>query len=106
MSVTSSVLRRTILQLFLPFQELMADENLIKLEVKRLRDMLYKKAEDVSTLEKQRLQLETAMKERKKEIAVHVDMLTAQLKFADGERHTVTAELHERISKIEKLQKK
>ena len=84
----------------------MVEENILKLEIKRLRDMLHEKADEVYTLEKRRLQLETAMKERRREIDIHKEMLTAQLKAADQERSQISAELHERISKIEKLRKR
>ncbi|XP_013414029.1 coiled-coil domain-containing protein 39-like, partial [Lingula anatina] len=84
----------------------MVDDNILKLEIKRLRDMLYTKADDVFTLEKRRLQLETAMKERRGEIDIHTEMLTAQVRAADEERSQISAELHDRIAKIDKLRKR
>ena len=84
----------------------MVDENILKLEMKRLRDTLHMKADEVLSLEKRRLQLETAMKERRAEIEVHKDMLRAQLKAGNEERTQISAELHERISKIDKLRKR
>ena len=84
----------------------MVDENILKLEVKRLRDLLNSKADEVMSLEQRKLQLDTAMKERRNEILVHKDMLRAQLKVANEERQQISSELHERISKIEKLRKR
>jgi len=46
------------------------------------------------------------MKERKEEIAIHKDMLFSQLKSAQEEKQTVSAELHQRTEKIEKLRKR
>ena len=37
----------------------MVDQNILKLELKRLRDMLNERADEVFDLEKRRLQLET-----------------------------------------------
>lgn len=87
-------------------QDMMVEENILKLEIKRLRDMLNQKSDSVLSLEKRRLQLETAMKERRNEIDIHKEMLTAQLRAADDERQTISAELHERIAKIDKLRKR
>lgn len=84
----------------------MVDENILKLELKRLRDHLNNKADQVLSLEQRRLQLETAMKERRHEIGIHKDMLRAQVKAADEERQQISTELHDRISKIDKLRKR
>lgn len=87
-------------------QNLMVDENLLKLEIRKLRDLLMSRADDVMSLEKRKLQLDTAMKERHQEITIHKEMLTAQVKATDEERQQISAELHERISKIDKLKKR
>ena len=46
------------------------------------------------------------MKERRNEIMIHTDMLRAQIRAADDERQQISSELHERISKIDKLRKR
>ncbi|KAK7091050.1 coiled-coil domain-containing protein 39-like [Littorina saxatilis] len=87
-------------------QDNMVNENIMKLEVKRLRDMLNDRSDEVMTQEKRKLQLETAMKERIQEISIHKEMLWSQLKAADEERMQISTELHERISKIDKMHKR
>lgn len=98
--------QRELLRLVNAKQDKMVDENILKLEIKRLRDILNSRADEVLSLEKRRLQLETAMRERRQEIGIHKEMLKAQLKSAEEERSTVSSELHERISKIDKLRKR
>ncbi|KAK2144272.1 hypothetical protein LSH36_772g01071 [Paralvinella palmiformis] len=87
-------------------QELMVEENLMKLQLKRIRDRLNDKADQVYDLEHRKLQLETAMKERRHEIDIHTEMLTAQLKAGNEEKSQISLELHERIAKIDKLRKR
>uniref|UniRef100_A0A7M4EUF6 Coiled-coil domain-containing protein 39 n=1 Tax=Crocodylus porosus TaxID=8502 RepID=A0A7M4EUF6_CROPO len=87
-------------------QDLMVEDNLLKLELKRLRDTLYNKAEQVLSLEKRKLLLNTAMAERTEEIKVHKAMLESQLRFVDQERQHVSAEFQERLSKIDKLRRR
>uniref|UniRef100_A0A8D2CN24 Coiled-coil domain-containing protein 39 n=1 Tax=Sciurus vulgaris TaxID=55149 RepID=A0A8D2CN24_SCIVU len=84
-------------------QDLMIEDNLLKLEVKRTREMLHSKAEEVLSLEKRKQQLQTAMDERTEEIKVHKTMLASQIRYVDQERQSISAEFHERLSKINKL---
>ena len=46
------------------------------------------------------------MKERHNEINIHKEMLNAQHRAVNEERQQISAELHERISKIDKLRKR
>uniref|UniRef100_F6R7C5 Coiled-coil domain-containing protein 39 n=1 Tax=Equus caballus TaxID=9796 RepID=F6R7C5_HORSE len=84
-------------------QDLMIEDNLLKLEVKRTREMLHSKAEEVLSLEKRKQQIHTAMEERTEEIKVHKTMLASQIRYVDQERQNISAEFHERLSKIDKL---
>jgi len=84
----------------------MVEDNVIKLELKQVRDALYKSSDGVVSLEKERMQMETAMKERREEIRIHVEMLRQQIKAADAERHTINGELLERIAAINRIKKR
>ncbi|KAJ8793866.1 hypothetical protein J1605_019130 [Eschrichtius robustus] len=84
-------------------QDLMIEDNLLKLEVKRIREMLHNKAKEVLSLEERKQQLHTAMEERTEEIKVHKKMLASQIRCVDQERQNISAEFHERLSKIDKL---
>ncbi|MEE6501336.1 hypothetical protein FKM82_004136 [Ascaphus truei] len=86
--------------------DLMVEDNILKLEIKRLRDMLYNKASDVFSLEKRKLQLQTAMKERKEEIAVHKEMLKSEFRLVEQERQSISSELHDRLAKVDKMRKR
>uniref|UniRef100_A0A8C5KVA7 Coiled-coil domain-containing protein 39 n=1 Tax=Jaculus jaculus TaxID=51337 RepID=A0A8C5KVA7_JACJA len=84
-------------------QDLMIEDNLLKLEVKRMRELLHSKAEEVLSLEKRKQQLCCAIAERNEEIEVHRTMLASQIRYVDQERQSVSADFHERLSKIDKL---
>ncbi|XP_006869886.1 PREDICTED: coiled-coil domain-containing protein 39 [Chrysochloris asiatica] len=84
-------------------QDLMIDDNFLKLEVKRTREMLHSKAEEVLSLEKRKQQLYTAMEERTEEIKVHKAMLASQIRYVDQERQNISSQFHDRLSKIDKL---
>ncbi len=52
-------------------EELLVSENFVRLDVKRLRDLLYYRADEVFELENRKFQLKLSMEERKQEIMVH-----------------------------------
>ncbi|KAG3271050.1 coiled-coil domain containing 39 [Ictidomys tridecemlineatus] len=72
--------------------DMMIEDNLLKLEVKRTREMLHSKAEEVLSLEKRKQQLCTAMDERTEEIKVHKTMLASQIRYVDQERQSIRPE--------------
>lgn len=59
------------------------ENNILQLEVKHLRNLLYDKADGVLSLEKRKLHLQTAMKERQEEIGVHWEIHSKQLKITE-----------------------
>ncbi|KAM4771742.1 coiled-coil domain-containing protein 39 [Rhinophrynus dorsalis] len=87
-------------------QDLMVEENILKLEIRRLKDTLYSKADAVFSLEKRKIQLQAVMKERTEEIKVHKEMIKSQIRLLDQERQSISSELHERLSKVDKMKKK
>ncbi|NXO72786.1 CCD39 protein, partial [Phainopepla nitens] len=84
-------------------QEMMVEDNLLKLELKRLRNTLCNKAEKVLTLEKQQLELKKAIAERSEEIRIQKAMLDSQIRLLEQERHRMSAEFQDRLWKIDKM---
>jgi coiled-coil domain-containing protein 39 len=84
----------------------MVDENLKKLEVKKFKELLESKADQVLELNKRRIELEAAMKERRIEIGIHQEMLKTQLRSSNDELQVVSSEFKERIAKVDKLKKR
>ncbi|KAI6647940.1 Coiled-coil domain-containing protein 39-like isoform X2 [Oopsacas minuta] len=87
-------------------QESMVDRNLLKLQVRKLRDSLFTRADEVYSLEKRKLELITAMTERSKEIDLFKEMIEAQIRSSANDKQKVNFELHQRLAQIDKLQKR
>jgi len=84
----------------------MVEASVIRLELKRCRDAVHRTADGVVCLEREKMGLETAMKERREEIRLHVEMLRQQMKNVDMERHSLNAQLQDRVSRVDKLKKR
>ncbi|GMH92487.1 hypothetical protein TrVE_jg6733 [Triparma verrucosa] len=87
-------------------EESMVQHDIMRLEVKRLRDALNGKADEVFNLENRRQQLQLSMEERKQEIGVHSEVRRAQLRAGEEEKHKNSIELGKRRSVVEKLRSK
>ncbi|KAI9341964.1 coiled-coil domain-containing protein 39-like protein [Obelidium mucronatum] len=87
-------------------EELMVEENILRLELRKLRGFLNVRADEVFTLENRQIQLQLALEERTKEITIHNDMLRVQVKNAEEERHSANSELRDRVGKVEKLRRR
>uniref|UniRef100_A0A3B3XLU2 Coiled-coil domain-containing protein 39 n=1 Tax=Poecilia mexicana TaxID=48701 RepID=A0A3B3XLU2_9TELE len=81
-------------------QDGLVNNNLLKTEVKRIRDIIYKDADSMTSWEMRKLELEKAMKEREEEIHVYSEMLRHQLKITEQDRQKLM-ELNEELSKVE-----
>lgn len=87
-------------------QNMMVDENLLKLTLRRLRKQLDTKADDVHSLEQRKQELKSAMQERMQEIKVHKELLMVQRAEVNREKSRVAKELSERSVRIEQLKKR
>ena len=87
-------------------QESMVQHDVMRLELKRLRDALNARADEVFSLENRRQQLTLSMDERKREIAVHQEVQRAQMRAAEDERHKAQLEVGARKQTVEKLRAK
>lgn len=87
-------------------EELLVQHDLQSLELKRLKEILNMRADEVFSLENRDFQLKKSMEERKKEIGMHRELQRAANKAVDEERHKVSVELAERENRVRKLQAK
>lgn len=87
-------------------EELLVDESILRLELRKLQSFLNTRADDVFSLENRHAQLQIALEERTKEIEIHKEMLRSYLKIAEEERYKAAAELRERMTKVGKLRSK
>merc|ERR1719162_752309 len=87
-------------------EEALMQHDILRLELKRLRQQLTNKSESLYGLENRKQQLHISMEEREKEIEVHQEVLKTQLKAAEEERHKSAIELAERKQKIYNLKMK
>merc|ERR1711957_823732 len=74
-------------------EKTLVQHDIMKLEIKNLRETVNVAADRVYGLENRKYQLEMSMDEREKEIQVHKDILVSESKAAEEERHKVAVEL-------------
>lgn len=87
-------------------EEEMVSLDLVRLEVRRLRDILNTKTTDVYELEDIGDALVAEMKERKNQASLEAEVRTAQLRVADEDRHRCKIECGQRSIAAEKMQLK
>ncbi|CAD7704050.1 unnamed protein product, partial [Ostreobium quekettii] len=84
----------------------MVEHDVLKLQVKRLTDVVSMRVDEVCSLENRKAQLQLSMEERKHEIGVHRDGLLVELKNVRDDVHRVILEQKERFLRAGKLKSK
>eukprot|EP00049_Salpingoeca_infusionum_P006175 m.102360 g.102360 ORF g.102360 m.102360 type:complete len:1027 (-) comp13219_c1_seq8:3404-6484(-) len=87
-------------------QEQLVEENMLKLEIRRVRQGLNDKADKVYTLEQRKQQLHDTMKQRLGEISIHKELLERKLREAELDKANIQKELTERRTRIAQLRKR
>jgi len=87
-------------------EEVLVEHDLMKLDIKKIYDRLLNEANEVFKKENQLAQLELSIKEREREINVHRDLLIAERKSAEEERHNCAMELTQKLTRAKNLKLK
>ena len=87
-------------------EENIVQHDLLRLEVKKLRDKLNERADEVHGLTNRKFQLQKTMEERSLQIKAQKELLRADFKMAQEEVHSITMELRDRQMKASTLTKK
>ena len=87
-------------------ENILVQHDVMKLEVKKLRDNLMQEIDKLFTAENRKNQLQMSMEEREKEINVHKEILMAERRATEEEKHKVMVELADRKSKVQNLRVK
>jgi len=106
LELQNTIMNRAVSKVVKDKEEALMLHDILKLEVKRLKQQLTQKTENLYSLENRKQQLQISMEEREKEIEVHTEVLRAQIRAAEEEKHKAAIELAERKQKIFTLKSK
>lgn len=106
LELQNTITNRAVTGIVKEKEEALMQHDILRLEVKRLRQSLNSKSENLYSLENRKQQLRISMEEREKEIEVHTEVLRAQLRTSEEEKHKAAIELAERKQKIYTLKSK
>ena len=87
-------------------EEVLVEHDLMKLDIKKIYDKLLKTANEVFEKENTLAQLELSIKEREREINVHKDLLIAERKSAEEQKHNCAIELTQKLIRAKNLKLK
>lgn len=106
LELQNTIMNRAVSKVVKDKEEALMQHDILKLEVKRLKQQLTQKTENLYSLENRKQQLQISMEEREKEIEVHTEVLRAHIRAAEEEKHKAAIELAERKQKIFTLKSK
>ncbi|XP_058447659.1 coiled-coil domain-containing protein 39 [Malaya genurostris] len=84
-------------------QERLVEKSLLKMRINQMESRVNKQNDKMYTLERHRMELETAINERLIDIRSQKDMLLLKKKYLQDERAQLKADISERTLKIEQL---
>ena len=87
-------------------QDIMVEFNIVKLEVNYVRHCVYKTEDHLVDLEKQRLELQSAIKKRLELVASHRHRLITQRRNVESERMRLSMEHSDRLAQLDRLRKR
>jgi hypothetical protein len=87
-------------------EEAQVNHDILRLQVKRLRDALSTKSDEVFSLENRAAQMKLTIEARKREIEVSRTLARAEAKLAEEERHRLALDFADRSQKIAVLKVK
>ncbi|KAF5399662.1 Coiled-coil domain-containing protein 39 [Paragonimus heterotremus] len=87
-------------------QRLLVEQNLMRLEVRRLFQIYQRRSDNVYTMRSSREELELAIKDRSQQISLHQAMLNSQIRISTEENSQLKVEIQARKSRIDKLIKR
>ncbi|CAF2823340.1 unnamed protein product [Rotaria sp. Silwood2] len=87
-------------------EDYLVEENLLNIELKRLKNILYNSSEINSSLEQQQIELQKAIKERRMKVQANSHLFRIRFNDERTKKDTISAELAMRITKVSKLKQR
>jgi len=87
-------------------EELLVETDLLKMELRRIKEKLDGQVDTVYALQNRKTQLMLSTEEREREVKVHKDVLIAEARRIEDEIHKIKKEYSERLSNIKNLKVK
>jgi hypothetical protein len=100
LKMQTNVMQREMDQVKRNKENTLVSHDVMKLEERRLREEWNKKLESTFALENKKAQLAISMEERNKEIEAHQNVLKAQLRVSQEEKHALSIQLSEKNAQV------